>query len=580
MRAVLHYHERRMPLREVPTPRPVPPSTIAIALLVAAVLSFGLGSAPLMDPDEGRNAEVAREMAATGDWAVPHLNGLPYLDKPVLFFAAAAACIRTFGANAAAARLPSLLFALALAAFTWWAARRLWGHPAAEVGALAAASSPLAVGFSRAVIFDSALAFFVSCATFCFLLAVEGETSTAARRWAAISWLAMGLGVLTKGPVAVVLPLLVAVPFALWRRAARRLFPAIGPVLLVAVVAPWIVAMSLRVPGFLTYALVTETMARVTTPQLNRTAPFWYFLPIVFAGTLPWGLALPAAVRSRIVLRDGRRALDPRTVFLLLWLVLPLVFFSLSQSKRSQYVLPLVVPVALLVAAGVGAGRLPAVRALAAAEGATGALLLAAGTLPVVVGRLEPQLRLAVPGSMRAVAASLVVGCIGALVIARWRPRAVVSSAMLLAVPMLAMPTIGHPLVAAIAEARSSLAIVAALPGPPEAFHLVSVGAYSPSLSFYMRQNTVMFTDDGEPLRSNYWFRNFSPAVYGRAPQFRPLAEWPGELERCPAGSVFVTRADRPDYRSALAARLPLLRENVRIAAYGPCPAFTPAGGP
>jgi hypothetical protein len=150
---------------------------------------------------------------------------------------------------------------------------------------------------------------------------------------------------------------------------------------------------------------------------------------------------------------------------------------------------------------------------------------------------------------------------------------------MLLAVPMLAMPTVGRALVTAIAEARSSRAMAAALPGPPEAFRLVSIGAYSPSLSFYMRQSTVMFTDDGEPLRSNYWFRNFGPAVYAGAPHFRPLAEWPGELDRCPAGTVFVTRTDRPDYRAALAARLPLLAENVRVAAYGPCPAAAPAGG-
>lgn len=569
-----------MSLEHAPAWRAALPSTVAVALLTTTLLGFGLGAVPLLDPDEGRNAEVAREMAASGDWAVPHLNGLPYLDKPVLCFACAAASLRAFGAGAAAARLPSLLFALAVAALAWWAARRMWGHPAAEVAALVAAASPLAVGFSRAVIFDCALSFFVSLAMVCFLLAVEDESGQAGRRWAYAAWIAMGLGVLTKGPVALALPLLVAVPFAWWRRAARRLFPALGPLLLAAVVAPWLAAMSLRVPGFLSYVLVTETMARLATPQLNRTAPFWYFLPIIVAGTLPWGLAVPAAVRARIVLRDGQRSLDPRTVFLLLWLVLPLLFFSLSQSKRSQYVLPLVVPLALLVAAGVGAtGRLPALRTLAAAEGVTGALLLVAGSLPAVVGRLKPEIRVAVPGSTRAIAASLIAGGIAALVLARWRPRAVVAGAMMLAAPMLAMPTIGHALLAAIAEARSSRAIVTALPGPPGSFRLVSVGAYSPSLSFYMGQITEMFTDDGEPLRSNYWFRNFGPAVYARAPHFRPLAQWPAELDRCPAGTVFVTRADRPDYRAALAARLPLLAENARVAAYGPCRAAAPAGG-
>jgi 4-amino-4-deoxy-L-arabinose transferase-like glycosyltransferase len=556
----------------------LPPITFATALLVTVALSFGLGSFPLMDPDEGRNAEVAREMAATGDWAVPHLNGLPYLDKPVLYFAAAAACIRGLGATAAAARLPALLFTLATAALAWWAARRFWGHPAAEVAALAAASSPLAVGFSRAVIFDSALSFFVSAATLCFLLAIEAASREASRRPAALAWVAMGFGILTKGPVALVLPLLVAVPFGLWRRAARRLFPLAGPLLLLAVVAPWLVAMSVRVPGFLTYALVTETMARVATGQLNRTAPFWYFLPIVVAGTFPWVLALPGVVRERLRRRDGG-GLDPRTVFLILWLVLPLAFFSLSQSKRAQYVLPLVVPAALLLASACEAGRrLPRLRTLAAAEGGLGALLLAAASLPAVVGHVDARIRAAVPGGARMVAISLLIAALAAVLLGRARRSAAAASAAVLALPLLAMPAIGHGLVAAIAEVRSSRAIVASLPGPPERFRLFSVGAYSPSLSFYMRQNTVMFTDDGEPLRSNYWFRTFSPAVYAAAPHMRPLAQWRDELERCPAGGVFVTRADRPDYRDALAARLPLLHLNARVAVYGPCPTAPAAG--
>jgi 4-amino-4-deoxy-L-arabinose transferase-like glycosyltransferase len=573
------YHARDMLPSAGPAPRSSPHATLAVAVLLAVTLSYRLGSVPLMDPDEGRNAEVAREMAASGDWAVPQLNGLPYLDKPILYFACSAAAIRAFGASATAARLPSLLFTLATAALVWWAARRMWGQPAAEVAALAASASPLAVGFARGVIFDSALSFFVSLATVCLLWALEAADRAAARRWATFAWAAMGLGVLTKGPVALLLPLLVAVPFALWRRSARRLFPLLGLLALAAVVTPWIAAMSLRVPGFLTYALVTETMARVATPALHRTEPFWYFIPVIIAGTLPWAFALPAAARARLRDADGRRRSEPRTVYLLLWLVLPLLFFSLSQSKRSQYVLPLVVPVALLVGAGVGAGgRLPAARTLALAEGATGGLLLVAASLPAVVTRLNPELRLAVPRGVPPVAAALLGGCLLALAVNRWRPRAALAVATVLAIPLLTAPATGRVLLAAITEARSSRAVVAALPGPPQAFRLASVGAYSPALSYYMRQDTVMFTDDGEPLRSNYWFRNFSAAVYARSPLYRPLAQWPDELERCPQGTLFVTRADRPDYRDVLAARLPLLAENARVAVYGPCPALAPVG--
>jgi 4-amino-4-deoxy-L-arabinose transferase-like glycosyltransferase len=265
------------------------------AVVGAAGLAHGLGRVPLVDPDEGRNAEVAREMAAGGDYVLPHLDGLPYLDKPVLYFAAAAVAIDGLGAGETAARLPALLAALATALLTGWFAVRLFGRGAGWPAAIAAGSAPLAVAFARIVIFDSLLSLLVTVALAALYFAVEAARPGARARdylgWTLLAWAAMALGVLTKGPVALVVPLLVATPFALWRRGGRAVWHPLGIALLAVVVGPWVWAVSRRIPEFLDYALVTESWRRLTTPELKRTGPWWTFVPVLLGGTLPWSLA-------------------------------------------------------------------------------------------------------------------------------------------------------------------------------------------------------------------------------------------------------------------------------------------------
>jgi 4-amino-4-deoxy-L-arabinose transferase-like glycosyltransferase len=370
-------------------PRPNPPwaalaAVAGIVALVAAV-SWGLGGYALLDPDEGRNAEVAREMMAGGDVVLPRLDGLPYLDKPVLFFAADAISQRVLGASEAAARLPALLFAVATAGLTAWFAGRLFGRRARWVAGVAALAAPLPIAFARTVIFDSALTFFMVVALCAFYLAVEARAAAEGwLGWTALAWAAMGLGVLTKGPVALAVPLLAAAPFAVFRRASRAVWHPLGPALLALCVGPWIWAVSRRVPEFLHYALFTETWQRVTTPEMNREGPIWFFIPCLLAGALPWSvLALAGWRRSLHPLGGDRRPgrisradpsrvdwlgrIDPPRLYLALWIALPLVLFSLSHSKRPQYILPLIPAVALMAAKvwvdateGVEAAALPA----------------------------------------------------------------------------------------------------------------------------------------------------------------------------------------------------------------------------
>lgn len=339
-------------------------------LLLVVAIAWGLGGYPLLDPDEGRNGEVAREMAAGGDFVLPRLDGLPYLDKPVLFFAADALSQRLLGVGETAARLPSLLFALATAALAGWFAGRLFGRRARAIAAVAAVAAPLPIAFARTVIFDSMLAFFVTLALCAFYLAIEARVVQAAGAtagkaaagatagespappgylgWTALAWVAIGLGVLTKGPVALAVPLLAAAPYAIFRRASRAVWHLLGPALLAICLVPWIWAVSRRVPEFLHYALVTETWQRVTTPKMKREAPIWFFIPVLVAGALPWSVLVLAGWRRSLRLREADHRVDPRLLYLALWIALPFLLFSLSHSKRPQYILPLLPAVAIL----------------------------------------------------------------------------------------------------------------------------------------------------------------------------------------------------------------------------------------
>lgn len=344
-------------------------------VVLVGALAWGLGSYPLLDPDEGRNSEVAREMAASGDFGLPRLDGLPYLDKPVAYFAVDALAQRVLGANETAARLPSFVFALMTAGLTGWFAGRVMGRGARWIAALAALAAPLPLAFARTVIFDSMLAFFLVLALVAFWLAVEARRGGRGYLgWTALAWAAIGLGILTKGPVALAVPLLAAVPYAVWRRASRAVWHPAGILAMVVVVGPWIWWMSVQVPEFLHYALVIETWQRVATPAMHREGPIWLYIPCLLAGTLPWSVLVLAGWRRCLRWRDAAGRLDPLTLYLVLWVALPFVMFSLSHSKRPQYILPLLPAVALLAARAWvigGAGKVEESPGSAAGEGST-----------------------------------------------------------------------------------------------------------------------------------------------------------------------------------------------------------------
>lgn len=521
-------------------------------LVAALAVGLRLGSAPLLDPDEGRNAEVAREMAATNDYLIPRYNGLPYVDKPIVYFAAAAALMEILGPTELAARLPAYAFTLATAVVVFWFARRLWGGEAACVAVIAFLAMPLTIAFARTVIFDSATMFFIVVAMVGFHEAVERRD----RRFAILAWAAIGFGVLTKGPIALILPLIVAIPYAIWRKAGRAIWPLWGVIALVIIVAPWVWAMTRVLPDFLEYVLVTETAQRVATKALERTGPPWYFLPYLLGGAIPWSIVI------LFNWREWRRR-DATIVFLLLWIAVPLVFFTLSQSKRPQYVLPLMPPIALMIAHSWPAIRL---RVMAIAFVIFGSVLLAAPLVPQFSTGMKPVL--VRPAKVLAYGLGA-LSAAGGLAAAILRRREFSMAA--LSLPILAIPAMAAPLLDALGERRSTESLVAQirpLVGPHT--EIIGVEAFAGSLAFYLQRPIVLVSDNADELTSNYLMRRYERFAGERGP-LRPLQWYRRNLDACCQRRIYVVRNDDREHRADLERRgIPLIATGAHHVVYGP----------
>lgn len=562
----------------VPPPRRLGGAWIlASCAVVLAGFVFHLDGYALLDPDEGRNAEVAREMTVTNDWALPRLNGVPYLDKPPLFFVVGAVTMEAFGASPLAARVPPLLFTLATLVVVALFANHLYDRESAWIAAIAAAAMPLTLAYARTVIFDSALTLWVVLALAAFYRAIEatpsGPTDDGQRRrastwWPALAWGAIGLGILTKGPVALALPLMVALPFAVWRGAVRAIVEPVALLLGVAIVLPWVFVVSREVPGFLHYALVTETARRLATPELGRTGPLWYFLAILPVAALPWTATAIGGLRGRIRTSDG--APDPRVVYLGLWILVPLLFFTLSQSKRPQYILPLLPAIGILVSAGWhrSAGRLPGVRPTALLLAAIGGLFLAIHSR---IAAWIPAASTAVAAHIPQTAVGLGLVCGGAAVLA-WIAASHRGAVLLaLSLPVAAIPFASTGLMEAIGKDRSAQGLAAAIArSASEQTEVVGVEVFPPSLAFYLGRTITLATRDGSELTSNYVIRHVESLRLLPGTTLRQQDWWRAALSTCTRPRIFVVRVDAAP-RTALAEQLPLIAETRKYAAYGPC---------
>jgi 4-amino-4-deoxy-L-arabinose transferase-like glycosyltransferase len=311
---------------------------------------YALPTRALGEPDEGRYAEVAREMWASGDWLTPRLDGFNFFDKPPLHYWATAVAYGLFGATPFSARLWCALTSLMSMFATHWAARRLLNREVATCAALILGSSLLFTMGAHINTLDMGVSAFLTVAVALFLVA-QFDMAAARYRFPLIlgMWIAIALAVLSKGLIGIVLPGAAMVVYTCLQRdfmVLRRVSPLTGVIVLLLVCAPWFVLMCRRHPEFFDYFFIRQHFTRFLTAKDNRDKPIWFYLPVILIGLFPWCFFIPTkkAIFASVIHRDSPR------VFLLAWIAVVFVFFTLSHSKLPFYILPLLPALSLLLA--------------------------------------------------------------------------------------------------------------------------------------------------------------------------------------------------------------------------------------
>ena len=363
---MLHHRQSPAPIRPQPQIAPASSQRLwlrVIAALVVACVTFGwlddiAEHRDLAKPDEGRYAEIPREMVATGDWVMPRLNGFVYLEKPPLQYWATAAAYRVFGVEYWVARLWPLATGFAGLIVLLLAAWRLFGGSVALASFCILTSALLYLLFAFVVTLDMGLTFFLSGTLLGFLLAQHRGSTLAERdNWMLIVWTSMALAVLSKGPIGILLPGLVLGAYVLATRdwgLLSRLNAAWGAALFALITAPWFIAVQMRTPEFFDFFFLHEHFERFLVSGHHRPGSAWYFLVVLLIGFLPWTPLLLVALREvsgrwRELVAPCSEGVDAYRL-LWLWMAIILAFFTLSESKLPAYILPIFPALALLVA--------------------------------------------------------------------------------------------------------------------------------------------------------------------------------------------------------------------------------------
>ena len=320
-------------------------SVLVLALVSAFTFLLGVGRPAISDSDEGFYAEAAREMVADGDWLTPHFNYEERWQKPVLYYWLTAATFAATGPSEWAARWWSALSGLGLVLLTWAAARRVTASD--DAAWLAGAITATCYGYfamARLALPDLPL-------TFCITLVIW---SALERRWT-VAGVAAGLGLLMKGPVALVVPGIVLAP--IWWRERRTTTVrmrdlATAAVICALIALPWYGAMTLRHGvEYLQSFLIGDNLERFATARFNTPRAIWFYIPILVGGMLPWSMYLVTLPWPSVVsVARRRRQLTDGEWRLLFWAFVPLLFFTISIGKQPRYILPVLPPLAILLA--------------------------------------------------------------------------------------------------------------------------------------------------------------------------------------------------------------------------------------
>jgi 4-amino-4-deoxy-L-arabinose transferase-like glycosyltransferase len=473
---------------------------LLLALVLMTVWFGTLNVRHLIRPDEGRYAEIPREMVATGDWLTPRLNGIKYFEKPPLQYWATATAYTLLGEHPWTARLWPALTGMLCLLLVFFAGRTLYGERVAFYAALILASSPGFIIVSQMNTLDMGLTLFMTATLLFFVLALRDRENTRSP-WMLAAWASAALAVLSKGLIGIVLPGGVLFAYCLLHRDWRllsRLQWGRGLAIFLAIAAPWFVLVQRTNPEFFDFFFIHEHFARFASKGHRREGAWWYFLPVLAYGMLPWLLYIPRALinawRNRPVAEEFHAER-----FLALWAVLIFLFFSASSSKLPSYIVPILPAMALLIASRLASASTKVLLWNALMVGGIGAIILIYApyvtrrTSPFVPPELYAQY---VPWLMAAGAAGLVGSAFAAwTAVQKKRDAAIVGiGASMLAITLIA--ALGHNTLSPSYSAYGLARQIKPHLAPDIPFY--SVLDYDQALPFYTKRTMtlVAFADE------------------------------------------------------------------------------------
>lgn len=493
---------------------------IVVAGLYAIVWFVALGYRNLVDPDEGRYAEIPREMLATGNWVTPRLDGFTYFEKPPLQYWMTAITFEVFGMSNLTARLWLALIGFVGALSAAYVAWRLYGRDVAWYTFIVTASAELYCGAAHYLTLDMSVSVFLFMGIGSLLLAQHrrNESAKAVRNWMLVGYAALAAAVLTKGLIGVVLPGAALVFYSLWQRdwaIWRHLHLVKGTAFLLLLTVPWFVLVSRHNPRFLWFFFIHEHIERYATPVSQHPGPIWYFLVIFAFGMLPWtATAVARIVKPGFTWRRGNGEFDAER-FLWVYIVFTMAFFSGGDSKLPAYILPVFPAVAILAArrmAAVGWSRLEPWLMWT-----LGAGLIVAGIIVKRFAHAQMPADLFLAYRPWLIASGLVMVVGGAIAMAgRRRPFISAAAAGLCAILSCQLALWGYQALTPSKSGRD-LAEVITRYDPGNHWPVYMIDNYSPSLPFYLRRLVTMVVYQGElspGIKTEPWKAIAKPAEF------------------------------------------------------------------